>query len=1619
MPAAQPPYVPDGFRFERLLVQSERSRVCLVSRAGEPWVLRVGGSVQALAAELSATLRVRAQGLVPVAEWGRTRDGEYYTLRPFVEGRRLDEAVAAGAAPAAAVTWVRSLLATLDELHAGDFVHRDLKAGNVIVDGERALLVDLDLAAPLAFAPGAAGTPLHIAPEVLLGQPHGPAADLFSLGAMLAIAYGPEPKAGFHGEFPRRSFWEASGLSPEAVPAELRPLVTTLVRRHPLNRPTSARAASALLPDTPSAGARDPRVGFLAGRDTVLHDIVERVRRGVGVLVVSAFDPVEIEPLAQEVQLELALRGVAAERCSLARWSDSSGSPEKLGAPAVVLTASDPHEGRAAAEAARAFAIQPEGGGAALVLVLPGSVADQVLLQVRSQVSTREAGGLGSVRFPGISEAALAAHLDRLADGASPVTARRLARSLWRQTNGLHAAVNRRLATAADDGVMRADQRSWVLLVDDWPSSPDGKSAASLDDLPAEATLILASIALLADRAALPEAIAATGLGAAAVRRGMRALSERAIFRAGAASAARALVADSGLLRAAEASLSATERRALHRRCADVLAARGAARPAVAVHRACCATRSREFDAVLEVAEDEYRRGGLGLARRLAELVAQASDRRHKRVRARAAVLRARLELGQGNALEALAGLRHLLGGAWEGAPEEVLLVGAEAAELAGERATARRLYQQVLQGRTSRDARQHARVGLGYSAYLDGDLTGALEQLEGIPAPDVSPETAGAAWNLRGGTLARLERHEEAAEALAHARRHAEASGQPTLVGRTLLNQAYLDRRRGRPAEALASLTAAREAFDRADHVKLRALAMNNLGVLHRDRGELVAAREMLQASLALRRRMRDSHGSASSLASLGIVALDACELSTSIELLQIALAGFDAGHHLAEYAFVAGHYSIALSLAGRWEEAAAALAKPATTPEASPHSALYARARAARRIAMGDRERAVSILREATEAATPLTNDAERFRIAAWLRALAPAELDLTELRARARALASDVHAAELEWLSLERPGEAEPEELRALLRTFEQSGRNDLVCGAALAHARVLDRQGDYAERRRASARAEAANEAMTAGLPSDAQAAAFRRLAELAGYRPPSKPEKHEVDAQWLAAWNRRLVEDPDLESLLYSTVDLALEITGARRGLLVLVEGDELDVQVARGMDHRAMPLDEVHFSRTVIREAIRTRAPIIVTDAANDERFGQAASVVHWRLRSVLCVPLLTAGGAQGSLYLDDELTEAVFDDYDARNVGVLADQSAIAVMNRRRQAEIAALSARVSRRRRDAPSALETPPEGGAPRTDDTTAPDDQTRLSAAMQRLQRELARLAPTRLPVLIGGPSGSRKEDYARELHAQSSFASGPLVSCNAAAIPVASCGEEFFGSVSDGFSGTPRRRLGLLARAEGGTLFIDEVEGLPPTFQTELLRALERAEYRPVGSRRARQANLRVVSAHGGDLADRANDGRFLPALYYFLAAAEIVVPSLAERIEDIPEIVRSCLDGLNECHGTAKTIAPAVVAALVQRPWNGELRELTNEVSRLYFLAPRDIEDAALVRLPQTSSDATDPMPASYRLEDVERAAIVRALEAAGQNKERAARLLGISRAGLYKKLERLGLAPG
>ncbi|HZK17910.1 MAG TPA: sigma 54-interacting transcriptional regulator, partial [Clostridia bacterium] len=302
------------------------------------------------------------------------------------------------------------------------------------------------------------------------------------------------------------------------------------------------------------------------------------------------------------------------------------------------------------------------------------------------------------------------------------------------------------------------------------------------------------------------------------------------------------------------------------------------------------------------------------------------------------------------------------------------------------------------------------------------------------------------------------------------------------------------------------------------------------------------------------------------------------------------------------------------------------------------------------------------------------------------------------------------------------------------------------------------------------------------------------------------------------------------------------------------------------------------------------------------------------------------------------------------------------------------------------------------------------------------AMLKSKETAARVAQGPSTVLIRGESGTGKELFAHAIHAGSSRRAGPFIKVNCVAIPESLLESELFGYQEGAFTGAKKGgQIGKFEQANGGTIFLDEIGDMPPVMQAKLLRVLQEKEIERLGDNTPRYVDVRVVTATNRDLEKLIQKGEFRDDLYYRLNVVSLVIPPLRERMKDLRPLVLHFVEKMNHEFGIkVDALAPEVWEILESYPWPGNVRELENVIERAFNVV--NGTSLEVNHLPLYLRKHTGGKPPAARkalaamLEEVEREAIREAIEATNGNKMQAAKILGISRAWLYKKIKQYNL---
>ncbi len=513
-------------------------------------------------------------------------------------------------------------------------------------------------------------------------------------------------------------------------------------------------------------------------------------------------------------------------------------------------------------------------------------------------------------------------------------------------------------------------------------------------------------------------------------------------------------------------------------------------------------------------------------------------------------------------------------------------------------------------------------------------------------------------------------------------------------------------------------------------------------------------------------------------------------------------------------------------------------------------------------------------------------------------------------------------------------------------------------------------------------------------------------------------------------------NKQLVALGKQDKMLDYVLDQAIRLSGAERGFIIFQNAEDFKIASARNLDREDLKRADKKFSRTVLRQVMDSGESLLVTDAMEDSRLKQAESVVKIKMRSVLCVPILTAGHPLGALYLDNRFTEGAFQPHQVRLVSLFADQAALALnaidsleASQRHADELEKMRHQLAVLN----EALEEKIETVEKERDDVREILGVTPFrkgfegivgnSKALREIMKMIRRLKETDVTIFIHGESGTGKELIARAIHQNSLRCGKAFLGINCSAFSEQLLDSELFGHVRGAFTGADRDRRGLFEEADGGTLFLDEVGDMSPGMQAKLLRVLQEKEIRPVGSNTVKSVDVRVVSASIKDLKQLVAAGKFREDLFYRLHVTRLQLPPLRERPEDIPELVQHFMR--NNTMGIPPemvSIDEGAMKFLISYAWPGNIRQLQNEIHRCLALGRGRVSADLLSNEVRTGAAEEAVLSEGQGLEQslkgLEKKLLLSALEECRGNKKVAAEQLGISRAKLYQKMKQYRLGP-
>jgi transcriptional regulator with GAF, ATPase, and Fis domain len=1611
----------ERYRRLELLGEGGAGQVWLVEdryRPGSRIALKLAAGAErrddALRREFATLSRLRHPGLVEVYDLDRSPDGATRFTLEYVDGDELPVAVARRGAPFL-LEMTAEALRVLAFLHDFGLLHRDLKPPHLRVRrqprlGCRLVLLDLSLAlrdedAADTKSPGPAGTLPYMAPELFEGAAPDRRTDLYSLGALLhEVVYGSPPVALQDGDLNafverlRSGERQRGPLAPD-YPAGFAGWLDDLLASDPGRRPAGAAEAlarlnascdtshpfhtaasrAARLASDPPAGRLDearrlwsllapregPRVIWLlgpagSGKSRLLHWLrTEAILHGWDVVVppLAPAAAAELErPPARGSDPIDALRGEAAARPTLLLLDELEAWDGAVGWLDRVAR---------------------DGGAPPLQVVAamrPGEIKDDRLRRLVEDTGTvptlrrLDLGSIDSEAVRAMAERATASRdlsearlrwLTRAAEGNALLAETLLVEGVWEKGGHSHGS-----------GILERSVRARLSLL-----SPDATAwLETLAVVGRDATEeVVASLAGLDPATAREAAEESRAAGLCAIERGSWSMSR-------------------SVAEQVRRGLDPRRHRELHRSAAELLerSDRSERRPIrLARLWSACGESERARAHAAEAAERAERAGDPDAAARHLAVALRHAPRTDPG--------RLELRVRQGHALAA-AGRHQAAARAWGAARRlcktparrpELLTRQAEALARAGRFSRARAVAERALQLARSRDDAAQEAAALKVVGMVLGRLgmeSEALELLEqALELLSEQHDVRGEAETLQ--ILAACKSRLQGVDAEADFLRSIELFRglcEPGSELKSLIGLAVLRIRDGRLDEAEKLLEDVRARAVEHGNLDLQETALSKLASLALERGAVDRA-------LSLSREALDQ---ACHLGDRNRMMIDRCRVAESLvesgrpaEAVQLLREGMQTGLDTIEPdSLDYGRMVLALAL----------LETP--TADESDVRVLLERCQDGFRRRRKTRPLLLALVLDMETRARP--GRPEPFE---------PVRLEFEALAGRAGAelepeIVVRARIAHARFRLGRGDAGSAAEEAAAAARLCREPARPALAARAAGLMGEALEQKGEAVAASDAFVQAAAALERAADAIADEDVRRSFLDRPVFRTVRERTASQGSAGDRRLLALYEmiRALNSETDPEVLLESILDMALRAASADRGMVLLSrpDGEGFSVRLVRNLE-RETAEDAERYSRGIVARAGEGRS-ILALDAGEDERFRDLKSVSMFGIRSLMCVPLRSRGTVVGTVYLDSQREGHLFTRDDLRFIEAFADHAALALANARERERLRDENRRLQ-------DLAETRFRCG-----------NLVGRSAAMQEVFRLVAQVATSELPVLIQGESGTGKELVARAVHFNGARKRRVFLSENCAAIPESLLESELFGHVKGAFTGAERDRQGLFEQADGGTLFLDEVGDMSAAMQARLLRALQEGEIRRVGAERSVRVDVRVLAATHRDLEREVAEGRFREDLFYRLQVLVVRLPPLRDRPEDIPLLIDHLLERIARERGQPPPrVDPAVVSLLERYEWPGNVRQLENALQRLSLLA-----GSGPIREDLLAGDSTfdslrrsdDPEPA-FSFERGVTDQLRRALAAAGGNRAQAAKLLGVSRATIYRKLKQHGLS--
>jgi transcriptional regulator with GAF, ATPase, and Fis domain len=520
---------------------------------------------------------------------------------------------------------------------------------------------------------------------------------------------------------------------------------------------------------------------------------------------------------------------------------------------------------------------------------------------------------------------------------------------------------------------------------------------------------------------------------------------------------------------------------------------------------------------------------------------------------------------------------------------------------------------------------------------------------------------------------------------------------------------------------------------------------------------------------------------------------------------------------------------------------------------------------------------------------------------------------------------------------------------------------------------------------------------------------------------------------------LFEFSEKLMTMRKLDELLEAMLDAVIEVTGAEKGLILLLEPGDAPapgnasttpapaapaatpatpptpaaetavvaeasptsqpaeskpvIRASRHVKHESISDTAGVISDSIVRRVLETGRAVIVSDALTDSQFGKSESVLALRLSSVMCAPLVSQGHVTGAMYVGNDRVKGLFERSQLDVLSIFAGQASLILQNAMLLSALRADKEKLSAELKDKRFG-------------------EIIGVCPSMMEVFRKLQKVSTTDISVLITGETGTGKELIAREIHRRSNRANGPFIVINCGAIPENLIESELFGHVRGAFTGAVASRAGKFQAADKGTLFLDEIGELPLNLQVKLLRALQERVVFRVGDSKPEKVDIRVVAATNRVLEEEIRAGRFREDLYYRLNVVNVWLPPLRDRGDDVLIIAKALLSKYaDELHSAVQGFTPQALAAIKKHPWPGNIRQVENRIKKALVLCDKSLLGAEDLDLDQGGDSPI--LPLEKAKEEFQRKYVLEVLERNNGNRTQTARDLGVDPRTIFRYLER------